>query len=106
MHTRTTGQVVALPMLLELGLAGWMLFQEVPEGLQWLNYLAFGCVVVIWGTTFGISVPLHNRFEASGHDLPAINRLVATNWVRTLAWTARTGLLTYLTVRTVSLSQC
>ena len=43
------------------------------------------------GTTVAISAPLHERLNA--HFDPALlNRLVATNWIRTVAWTARAGL--------------
>ena len=47
--------------------------------------------VVFAPPTVAISAPLHERLNA--HFDPALlNRLVATNWIRTVAWTARAGL--------------
>ncbi len=95
-HTLTTGQVVALPMLVELGIGGWLALQPVPATLRWVHYAAYACVILIWAVTFGVAVPLHNRLTAAGYGEATINGLVAANWVRTIAWTARTVLLAYL----------
>jgi hypothetical protein len=48
-------------------------------------------VALVWLSTAFVQVPLHARLSA-GFDTRAHRRLVATNWVRTLSWTAR-GLL-------------
>ncbi len=49
-------------------------------------------VVVVWATTFLISVPLHGRL-GTGFD-PRVHRaLVVTNWIRTAAWTAHGAIL-------------
>ncbi len=37
-------------------------------------------------------MPLHNQLHA-GYSAAVIGRLVATNWVRTAAWTLRAGLV-------------
>jgi len=49
---------------------------------------------VIWLSTAFIQVPLHKRL-AGGFDSSAIEKLVATNWIRTFAWSARAGLLAF-----------
>ena len=95
-HTFTTGQVVGPPMLIELGIAGCLALQPVPANLRWAGYAAYACVILVWAITFGIAVPLHNRLTAAGYGEAAINGLVAANWARTVAWTARTALLAYL----------
>jgi hypothetical protein len=45
-------------------------------------------MAVAYGTTAFVSVPLHEqlteRFDPEAHG-----RLVATNWIRTAAWTTR-----------------
>jgi hypothetical protein len=89
-HSNRISWVVMAPMVLELGLAGWLVWQgrALGQGVWW----ALGLVVLIWAATFFISVPFHNRL-AHGYDYIAIDGLVRTNWLRTLAWTARTGLL-------------
>jgi hypothetical protein len=38
-------------------------------------------------------VPFHNRLAADGYNYVALDGLTRTNWLRTLAWTARLGLL-------------
>ena len=95
-HTLTTGRVVALPMLIELGIGGWLALQPLPAHLRWTNYAAFGCVLLVWAVTFGVAIPLHNRMTAGGYGEAAINSLVAANWARTVGWTTRTALLAYL----------
>lgn len=88
-HTRGMGWVVAAPMMLELALAAW---------LAWVGWRALGPGVAlgqlalaagIWGVTFFVSVPFHNRLAAHGYHFITLDGLVRTNWLRTLAWTAR-----------------
>lgn len=93
-HTRTMSWVVLAPMVLELGLAGWLAGAAPELGAARWGQLAV--VVLIWASTFLISVPFHNRLGTHGYDYVAIDGLVRTNWLRTLAWTARTGLLGWL----------
>jgi hypothetical protein len=83
-------------MLAELALAAW-LWRSAPAGLA--PWAAFGTalVAVVWGSTFLLQVPCHNRL-ARGRDDAAIRRIVATNWLRTAAWTARAVLALWLVV--------
>jgi hypothetical protein len=95
-HTRGMGWVVGAPMVLELALAGWLAWVAYPS---WGAGRALGqlaLVVVVWLATFFIAVPFHNRLEADGYNYVALDGLVRTNWLRTLAWTARTVLLGWL----------
>jgi hypothetical protein len=50
-------------------------------------------VAVVWLSTFGLQVPLHRRLQ-QGKAEDLIRRLVATNWVRTLAWSAKAVVVT------------
>jgi hypothetical protein len=95
-HTRGMGWVVGSPMVAELALAGW---------LAWAAYSVWGAglalgqlalVLLVWAVTFFVSVPFHNRLEAGGYNYIALDGLVRTNWLRTLAWTARAGWLGWL----------
>ena len=97
-HTRRMGQVVLAPMVVELGLAlglAWAGRAALPSGAGWWS---LALVLLIWAATFLISVPFHNRL-AQGYDYIAIDGLIRTNWLRTLAWTVRTGLLGWALVR-------
>ncbi len=94
-HTTTTSYVVVLPMLLELGLSFWMLFYRYPGLPYGVTMFAFMLVVLIWLTTFLVSVPLHNQLER-GYNPTAIGRLVTTNWLRTILWTGRLVILAWM----------
>lgn len=54
---------------------------------SWPACLAAGMVSLAWIATFAIAVPAHDRLQATGLDANTIHRLVATNWIRTAAWT-------------------
>ena len=88
-HSARISWVVLAPMVAELGLAAGLAWQGRTAPL----WGAFGLVVFIWAATFFVSVPFHNRLGQSGYDYVAIDGLVRTNWLRTVAWTARLGLL-------------
>jgi hypothetical protein len=92
-HTRGMGWVVGAPMVLELALAGWLAWAAYSAwGAAWaLGQLAL--VLAVWLATFFIAVPFHNRLAADGYNYVALDGLTRTNWLRTLAWTARTVLL-------------
>ena len=94
-YTNHISWVVLLPMVAELGLAAWLTW-AAPSGPTWW---ALGLVVFIWAATFFVSVPFHNRLDQSGYDYVAIDGLVRTNWLRTVAWTARLGLLGWLVMK-------
>jgi hypothetical protein len=92
-HTRGMGWAVGAPMVLELALAGWLAWAAYPV---WGTARALGqlaLVLAVWLATFFIAVPFHNRLAADGYNYVALDGLTRTNWLRTLAWTARTALL-------------
>ena len=88
-HSTRISWVVLLPMVAELGLAAGLAWAAPSSPAWW----ALGLVVFIWAATFFVSVPFHNRLVHSGYDYVAIDGLIRTNWLRTVAWTARLGLL-------------
>ena len=45
-------------------------------------------LLVIWGSTFFIQVPIHNKLSSSHSDL-LVNKLIFTNWIRTIAWISK-----------------
>ncbi|NIT98857.1 MAG: hypothetical protein GWN79_27120 [Actinobacteria bacterium] len=52
-------------------------------------------LAVALGSTVLVQVPLHRRL-AEGHDRRTAERLIATNWVRTVAWSLRGLLLAWV----------
>ena len=60
---------------------------------SWAIYNLSG-VVMIWLSTFFLSVPCHNKLQ-KGKDNSQINRLVFTNWPRTILWSMRSACFTW-----------
>jgi hypothetical protein len=88
-HLTRMSWVVMAPMVAELLLAAaWVWATGTTHA-----WVSLGLVLVIWAVTFFVSVPLHNRLAADGPAYATVYGLVRTNWLRTLAWTARCGLL-------------
>ena len=52
------------------------------------NFLMLSGILIIWISSFSLSVPCHKKLLQSGKDQSVISRLVLTNWIRTLVWTA------------------
>jgi hypothetical protein len=90
-HERRISLVVIPVMLTELltscvlAVAPW---SPVAAPFAWTG---LGLLALIWGSTFLVQVPLHGKL-GQGFDAAAHRRLVRSNWIRTIAWTAR-GLL-------------
>ncbi len=93
-HADRTTYVVAPLMLLELATAGLLLLARFrPASVSFLEAWAGAALVaVIWLSTGLIQVPLHNQLQG-GYSAPIIHRLVATNWIRTVAWSLRAVLV-------------
>lgn len=84
-HQQRTTWVVAPLMLVEVATAGLLLLADPGNGLLWFGALL---LAVIWLSTGFVQVPLHGRL-AQGFDASVASKLVATNWLRTVCWTAR-----------------
>jgi hypothetical protein len=89
LHQMRITTLVGPLMLAELVTAALLLAPLVSGGKPaWLPIIGAGLLAVIWASTFFIQVPIHSALER-GFDPVLIERLVATNWIRTIAWTAR-----------------
>ncbi len=99
-HATRTGYVAAPLMLAELFSALLLLNPSLRpvqiSGGQAL--LGAALVGLLWASTFFVQIPLHNRLH-DGFDRSTIERLVATNWLRTAIWTVRAALVTQWTLR-------
>ncbi len=89
-HTTQITWVVAPLMICELLLALRMPFE--PSVSAWISWGSLGLLILIWLSTALLQVPLHGML-ASGKESQVIERLVVTNWVRTVAWSLKAGLL-------------
>lgn len=92
-HNRLTSWVVMPPMFIELATSMALVWFR-PAGVR-LRQVIIGLVLltVIWLSTFLVQVPQHTVL-LRGYDADAHQVLVATNWIRTIAWSCR-GLLVF-----------
>ena len=77
------------PLMLIEGVCVLAFLFAPPAGLPWwLPWVGAGVEALAIGTTAVISAPLHEQLNAH-FDEATLHRLVATNWIRTVAWTCR-----------------
>lgn len=90
-HAQRISRIVGPLMVAEGVTALWLLAARPAAIPLWAVLLGLGLLAIALGTTMFVSVPLHGRL-AVAWDAEAIGRLVATNWIRTAAWTGRGAL--------------
>ncbi|CAA9432232.1 MAG: hypothetical protein-transmembrane region and signal peptide prediction [uncultured Rubrobacteraceae bacterium] len=99
-HSRLTTYVVGPPMLVEAATALLLVFRR-PEGVPLAaTLIGLALVAVVWLSTALLQVPRHTTL-GSGFDRRAWGGLVLSNWVRTVAWSARGGLVLWMAARAV-----
>ncbi len=86
-HMSRTSWVVMPLMLTELG-SNLLLFWQSGDSNRSLIGVGLLLLAIIWLSTFFLQVPQHNRLSR-GFDTSAHRRLVSSNWIRTVAWSAR-----------------
>ncbi|MDG1896544.1 MAG: hypothetical protein P8J37_16700 [Fuerstiella sp.] len=97
LHQRLTTWVVGPAMLVELATAV-MLLKVMPAESRTLAWIGLVLVVLIWLSTALLSVPAHNSLTIK-YTTAAYQKLITTNWLRTIAWTARGILVLVMTYR-------
>ncbi len=90
-HMRRTGWAVGLFMPAEAVTGVWLVLAPPAAVSTTLVFTGLVLLLVIWISTAVFQAPTHFRLT-KGYDAAVGRRLVLTNWIRTLAWTAR-GLL-------------
>jgi hypothetical protein len=86
-HTRLMAWTVSGPWAVQ-GVTCAVLLVWRPDGVPfWLAALAGVCGAATVAVTAGVSVPCHRRLSAA-YDDAVLDRLVRTNWYRTVAWSA------------------
>lgn len=97
-HQQRITWVVGPLMVLELATAVVLVIDR-PAAMP-LAAAVVGAVLVglLWASTAFVQVPLHNALGGN-FDAEAHARLVGTNWVRTVLWTARGALLAWVVGR-------
>jgi uncharacterized membrane protein len=93
-HARLITPIVGPAMLVEL-VSSIALLAARPRGMPaWAAWAGVALVGVAWASTAFVQVPLHGTL-ARGFDEDAHARLVATNWVRTAAWSGHAALMAW-----------
>ena len=87
-HTRRITWIVG-PLMAVEGVCVLVLLALRPDAMSWwLPWAGAFAEAVAIGVTAFVSAPTHGRLQA-GHDRALLDHLIATNWFRTVAWTAR-----------------
>ncbi len=87
-HQHRTSFVVGPPMAAE-GVTALVLLVAAPDGVgRVLPLIGAGLLAVVLASTVFLQVPAHAALARS-HDAAHIRRLVRTNWIRTIGWSAR-----------------
>jgi multidrug transporter EmrE-like cation transporter len=100
-HSSAISFIMAPLMVLEALSAFAFLWAPLRVQSSWQIWLGIGLVIVIWASTILLQVPAHSRL-GSGFDEDSWRLLVSSNWVRTVAWSARAGLVTYWLYETLA----
>ena len=80
---------VILPLMLGQLVITILSVWEDPSILEWV---AFTFVLVCWILTFFVSVPLHRKIEQNDITRETRQKLITTNWPRTILWSVIFGL--------------
>ncbi|MDX1958491.1 MAG: hypothetical protein SFU98_07960 [Leptospiraceae bacterium] len=94
LHSNRISLIVVPMMLAELISSIMIVFYSTEINLL-IRYLGLFCVAVVWISTFFLSVPEHNTLNL-GLNQNSVDRLVYTNWIRTIAWTIHSFILLYV----------
>lgn len=92
-HSSRITFIVAPLMIAEAVSALALLWRPVPFTSRPEVWVGVGLVAVIWASTFLFQVSMHGRLS-KGFDDESWRFLVASNWVRTVAWSLRAVLVT------------
>ena len=85
-HTNSIDKIVIPVMSLELATSGALLWFS--DSFFSLESIGFYIVVSIWISTGLFSVPTHYKMTDSNSQ-ELVNRLVHTNWIRTILWSSK-----------------
>ncbi|MEM7139607.1 MAG: hypothetical protein AAF548_01165 [Actinomycetota bacterium] len=86
-HTRRTAWVVGPFMAVE-GVTALVLLGSPIEGVRLLAFVGAALLAAVHASTVLLQVPAHRRLSSEA-DPTVMRRLVATNWIRTVGWSAR-----------------
>ena len=83
-YQRRVSWIIGPILLLQLFLVGIEAVQEPSR----YSLIRLGLVAVSWLITVCVSVPLHRRIKRGEQREQSIERLIQSNWLRTLTWSS------------------
>lgn len=91
---RRNTALMVLPMAVESVTAVW-LWRDGPPGFSGVLFGPLVLLALIWLVTWTRYIPLYSRLLRS-YDEAALQQLIAWNWVRTLGWSGRAGVMAWI----------
>jgi len=87
--------IIAMPLMaIELITSIILFMQNIENESSLIFKINLIIVTLIWFSTFFIQVPLHQKLS-KGKKNSLIDKLVLTNWFRTVLWTLRSILIIF-----------
>ena len=96
-HMARITWIVLPAMGVELGTAAWLVWDPIAGIPSWMACMGLGLVALIWTSTGLVQAPLHARLT-QGFDAKLHRHLVRSNWLRTIAWAVRSGLVLWMLI--------
>ena len=96
LNRRRTAWVVLPPMIVEAATAAWCVYAPPAGVSRPLAGVGVGLVAAVWLSTLAVQMPLHERLGREGCRADLVTRLVASNWPRTILWTARLAVAAWM----------
>lgn len=88
--------MLVFPLMLVEVVTGFLLIAQHPPHIPNLWFwVGLALIGLIWFVTVTINLPQHTRL-AAGFDEVIHQAMVATNWIRTIAWSLRAALVIYI----------
>ncbi len=90
------GYLVA-PLVFGTFLTGLLFWFRPPSIPAWAIWTAFGLQIFVWISTVTIQIPIQIQLSSTGLSLPAIDKLLVTNfWLRRIPYTINAGLFVWM----------
>lgn len=100
-HQNRISYIVGPVMLIELATAILLLWYPIAGLSKSTVLVGIGLIAVIWMSTAFLQVPCHGKL-VKAFDPAAYTLLVNSNWIRTIGWTARGVLATWMLASVLS----
>lgn len=96
-HVSRVTYIVAPLMLAEVASGATLVLIDASELFNRIAWIALALTLVNWLSTALIQVPCHERLS-NGFEPRIHARLVRTNWIRTVGWSLRLALATWMSL--------